>query len=86
MTTTETPDTIDLAELVGSLFSLAGIHLTEETEDTDGEPDTDENVDPFDEAARILEDLEEYATDRGDTDLLLAIADRYIAIGDMLNN
>lgn len=37
--------------------------------------------DPFSEALRILSDLEEYAQDHGDTDLALAVADRYITLG-----
>lgn len=79
---TETPktDTVDLGDFVSGFFKMAGINLTDNTEET---PETEKATEvPYTEAVRILKDLEERAVDQGDTDLALSVADRWIQLGD----
>lgn len=83
LTTSNTTDTVDLGDVVAGLFKLAGVTLTDSTEEATTEPDTEGTTDvPYTEAVRILKDLEERAVDQGDTDLALSVADRWIQLGD----
>lgn len=83
MTKTETTDTVDLGDVVAGLFKLAGIDLTDSTEEETTAPETEVTPEvPYTEAVRILKDLEERAVDQGDTDLALSVADRWIQLGD----
>lgn len=85
MTKTQTTDTVELGDFVAGFFKLAGIELTGD-EPAEGEPkeapEPAAPVNPYNEAVRILKDLEEVAVDKGDTALALDIADRWVQLGD----
>lgn len=74
--------------------NLEGILFPKEVKEEDPTAETEEGYEdsdlfegetyPYEEAMRILEDLEDTAGEN-DTDLLMAIADRYIEIGRLIN-